>query len=66
MVVHSDSRGKGIGKQLLSEAEYWAMNQGAISTSLNSGNRSEREAAHLFYQRFEFTPKSTGFIKIIV
>ncbi|BBH24848.1 hypothetical protein Back11_61930 [Paenibacillus baekrokdamisoli] len=32
----------------------------AVSMSLNSGNRSEREAAHLFYQRIGFTPKSTG------
>lgn len=66
MVVQSDFRGNGIGKRLLSEAENWAMNQGAVSISLNSGNRSEREAAHLFYERFGFSPKSTGFIKNII
>jgi GNAT superfamily N-acetyltransferase len=66
MVVQSDFRGKGIGKHLLSKAESWAKNQGAISMSLNSGNRSEREGAHLFYQRMGFTAKSTGFVKIIV
>jgi GNAT superfamily N-acetyltransferase len=65
LVVQSDFRGKGIGRHLLLDAENWAKNQGAISMSLNSGNRSEREKAHLFYQRFGFTPKSTGFIKII-
>ena len=65
LVVQSDFRGKGIGKHLLAEAEHWAKNQGAVSISLNSGNRTEREAAHLFYQRFGFTPKSTGFVKII-
>lgn len=47
LVVQSDFRGKGVGKHLLSEAENWAKNKGAVSMSLNSDNRSEREAAHL-------------------
>jgi GNAT superfamily N-acetyltransferase len=29
MVVQSDFRGKGIGKHILSEAEFWAKNEGA-------------------------------------
>ncbi|WP_138754101.1 GNAT family N-acetyltransferase [Paenibacillus sinopodophylli] len=65
MVVRSEFRGTGIGTRLFSESENWAFCQGAASMSLNSGNRPEREAAHLFYSRAGFAPKSTGFIKMI-
>ncbi|MBM7564955.1 GNAT family N-acetyltransferase [Paenibacillus sacheonensis] len=65
LVVRGECRGQGIGRMLIAAAENWAKQQGAGSMSLNSGNRSEREAAHLFSQRLGFTARSTGYTKII-
>ncbi|MWC27143.1 GNAT family N-acetyltransferase [Paenibacillus sp. MMS18-CY102] len=62
-VVDERFRNKGIGKLLIQEAERWARDNGLVAIALNSGNRSEREAAHLFYRRAGYTEKSTGFIK---
>jgi GNAT superfamily N-acetyltransferase len=63
LVVHSDYRSKGIGRLLLSRAEEESKALGVSGIALNSGNRSEREAAHAFYERLGFEKKSTGFVK---
>ena len=62
-VVDSNHRRRGIGKQLLLETERWAKEQGAIAIGLNSGNRSERLAAHSFYASKGYETKSIGFSK---
>ncbi|MEK9198500.1 GNAT family N-acetyltransferase [Ureibacillus sp. 179-F W5.1 NHS] len=62
-VVKSNQREKGVGKMLLNACEQWAIEIGAKTITLNSGNREEREVAHLFYKRNGFEGKSTGFIK---
>lgn len=62
-VVESDSRGGGIGKELLRFAENWAKENGATMVTLNSGNRIERNNAHAFYERCGFEGIATGFYK---
>ncbi|MCA0987565.1 GNAT family N-acetyltransferase [Guptibacillus algicola] len=62
-VVDSESRGIGIGKALLRFAESWARESGATMVTLNSGNRTERKAAHAFYERCGFEGNATGFYK---
>ncbi|GLI84004.1 N-acetyltransferase [Rossellomorea marisflavi] len=63
LVVDSSIRNKGIGGELLKEAETLAKSLGATGMGLNSGNRTEREDAHRFYERMGYTAKSTGFVK---
>ena len=64
-VVDSQCRRRGIGEKLLLETERWAIEQGAIAIGLNSGNRSERLAAHRFYAQMGYEQKSTGFSKAL-
>jgi len=63
MVVGKENRSKGIGKLLINEAELWAKEIGTDTIVLNSGNRQERQAAYIFYQKMGFEIKSSGFIK---
>lgn len=65
-VVSSNYRRSGIGEKLMIETERWAREQGAIAISLNSGNRTERIAAHQFYTKMGFEGKSTGFSKSLI
>lgn len=62
-VVDDNYRKKGLGKLLLAESEEWAMSKGAAGIVLNSGNRTERIAAHAFYKAMGYREKSTGFTK---
>lgn len=62
-VVDSASRGKGVGKKLIEEAENWAKEVGASGVGLNSGNRPERYSAHIFYKKMGYIEKSIGFSK---
>ena len=63
LVVDEDYREKGIGKNLIQEAEKWAKLQNITTITLNSGNREERKSAHEFYQHLGYLPKSIGFFK---
>jgi GNAT superfamily N-acetyltransferase len=65
MVVGKDFRNMGIGKKLMMEAENWAAEIGANSILLNSGNREERKAAHVFYQKIGYEIQSSGFVKYL-
>jgi GNAT superfamily N-acetyltransferase len=65
-VVDSNYRGKGIGKNLIQEAESWARRQGAIGIGINSGNRVERLIAHKFYMNMGYEEKSIGFAKNLI
>ncbi|MCM3176308.1 GNAT family N-acetyltransferase [Cytobacillus horneckiae] len=66
LVVDSNYRNKGIGKQLLEEAENWAKKIGATGIGLNSGNRPERIRAHKFYKNNGYVEKSIGFAKRVI
>jgi GNAT superfamily N-acetyltransferase len=66
LVVDSNHRNKGIGKQLLKEAEIWAKKIGATGIGLNSGNRPERINAHKFYKNSGYAEKSVGFAKRLI
>ncbi|MDR4886000.1 GNAT family N-acetyltransferase [Fredinandcohnia sp. QZ13] len=65
-VVDSNFRRKGIGKELLEEAESWARRGGAVGIGLNSGNRRERINAHKFYKNMGYVEKSIGFAKSLI
>lgn len=62
-VVKNGVRNKGIGKLLIQASEDWAIGQGADSVVISSGNRDERKAAHMFYQKLGYAIKSSGFFK---
>lgn len=57
LVVDSGYRGKGIGSQLVANAERWAAAQGAVRVSVVSG--LQREDSHRFYERRNY--QRTGF-----
>lgn len=63
LVVDSQTRRAGIGKELITSAEVWAAEHGVKISSLNSGNRAERESAHEFYPRLGYEARSTGYSK---
>ena len=65
LVVNSSYRRMGVGKELIQRAEEWALASGTDTLLLNSGDREERKAAHLFYLHLGFEQKSLGFVKKI-
>jgi len=62
-VVKRSVRNKGIGSLLIKASEDWANELGADSVVISSGNREERKAAHVFYQKMGYAIKSSGFFK---
>jgi GNAT superfamily N-acetyltransferase len=62
-VVKQTRRELGIGKILIKASEDWAVDQGANTVLINSGNRDERKAAHVFYHKMGYVVKSSGFVK---
>ncbi|HEY4325580.1 MAG TPA: GNAT family N-acetyltransferase [Mucilaginibacter sp.] len=62
-VVKKNARNKGIGQQLINASEDWAVELGMDSVVISSGNRNERKAAHIFYQKMGYVIKSSGFFK---
>ena len=52
LVVDEALRGRGIGAQLVAEAERWARERGALRISLTSA--LHRRAAHAFYERIGY------------
>lgn len=65
LVAKETHRNMGVGKALVKAVELWAKQIGANAIVLNCGNREERQAAHIFYQRLGFEAKSTGYLKRI-
>ncbi|WP_172252607.1 GNAT family N-acetyltransferase [Saccharibacillus deserti] len=63
LIVSEQERGSGIGRRLLKAGEEWARGLNAAYICLNSGNRSERQAAHHFYRHCGYSSLSTGFSK---
>lgn len=62
-VVKNDVRNKGIGKLLIKASEDWAVEQNIDTIVISSGNRDDRKAAHIFYQKMGYAIKSSGFFK---
>jgi hypothetical protein len=44
-------------------SEDWANEQDIDTIVISSGNREERKAAHIFYQKMGYAIKSSGFFK---
>lgn len=63
LVTKESYRNKGVGRALVEAVERWARAMGCNAIVLNCGNREERRAAHIFYQRIGFEVKSTGYMK---
>lgn len=62
-VVKENCRKMGIGKKMILAVEDWAVEQGVNTILINSGNRADRQASHLFYERMGYGVKSSGFVK---
>jgi len=62
-VVKESCRKMGIGKKMILAAEDWAIEQALHTILINSGNRIERQASHLFYEQMGYSVKSSGFVK---
>jgi GNAT superfamily N-acetyltransferase len=62
-VVKREARNLGIGKILIGASEEWARQEGLNAVVISSGNREEREAAHVFYKKMGYAIKSSGFVK---
>jgi len=62
-VVKRSARKLGIGKILIEASERWAREQGLHTVVISSGNRAERDTAHVFYQKMGYAIKSSGFVK---
>jgi len=65
LVVKQTRRKQGIGEKLIEAAEAWATREGLNTIFVNSGNREERIAAHIFYPRMGYILKSSGYAKQI-
>ncbi len=63
LVVNIQFRQLGVGQKLINTAEELARQTNTQSILLNCGNRDERQAAHKFYTKVGFEPKSIGYIK---
>lgn len=63
LVTAHEFRQQGIGKTLMEAAENWAVEIGADTVLLNSGNREERAVAKTFYLGIGYEIKSSGFRK---
>jgi GNAT superfamily N-acetyltransferase len=57
LVVHSERRGTGVGKLLMSAAEEWAREQGCRTVRLRSN--ISRAGAHAFYERLGYREAKT-------
>ncbi|WP_407352702.1 GNAT family N-acetyltransferase [Luteimonas sp. R10] len=61
LVVRNDSQGRGLGRQLLREAERRARFAGAARLEITSG--SQRTDAHAFYKACGYSDGTLRFIK---
>ena len=63
LVVTSDAQGRGLGRQLLREAERRARSGSAARIELTSG--SQRTEAHAFYRACGYKDSSVRFVKLL-
>ncbi|MBX3218733.1 MAG: GNAT family N-acetyltransferase [Labilithrix sp.] len=63
VVVRAAHRGRGIGTQLMSHAEAWAHEHGAIATELHVW--SFNEAARRLYERLGYATRSVRMERVL-
>ena len=65
LVVSADTRGRGIGRQLMQAAEAWTKEQGGALLVLRSNIL--RKETHMFYERLGYaaTKTSLNFSKML-
>jgi len=61
LVVHPESRGKGVGRRLVAVAEGFARDCGCARLELTSA--AHRQEAHRFYVKLGFSPRPVRFTK---
>ena len=64
MVVTPEAQGRGIGRQLLREAERRARSGGAARLEITSG--SQRREAHAFYKACGYSDGTVRFVKALL
>jgi len=64
MVVVPDAQGRGVGRQLLREAERRARTGGAARLEITSG--SQRTEAHAFYKACGYSDGTVRFVKTLL
>ncbi len=64
MVVTPEAQGRGVGRQLLREAERRARTGGAARLEITSG--SQRTDAHAFYKACGYSDGTVRFVKALV
>jgi GNAT superfamily N-acetyltransferase len=64
MVVTRDAQGRGVGRQLLREAERRARTGGAARLEITSG--SQRSDAHAFYKACGYSDGTVRFVKTLL
>jgi GNAT superfamily N-acetyltransferase len=64
MVVTPDAQGRGVGRQLLREAERRARTGGAARLEITSG--SQRVDAHAFYRACGYSDGTVRFVKTLL
>jgi GNAT superfamily N-acetyltransferase len=64
LAVSSQSRGSGIGAELVTALERWAVSRGARDIIVNSAFRRTR--AHAFYERLGYAGTGVRLVKRLV
>ena len=62
LVVAEDSRGSGVGRNLIDELEKWFAESPCIRYEVTSGEH--RAIAHKFYEKLGYLPDERRFIKL--
>ena len=63
LVVSAPQRGRGVGSALVTRAEQWAAEKGAVRVSVTSGGH--REFTHGFYERRNYERTGLRFTKLL-
>jgi GNAT superfamily N-acetyltransferase len=64
LVVRDDTRGRGVGRALVTAVEHWARERGAERVVVTTALR--RAGAHAFYERLGFEFTGRRYVKSII
>jgi GNAT superfamily N-acetyltransferase len=64
LVVRDDTRGRGVGRALVTAVEHWARERGADRVVVTTALR--RAGAHAFYERIGFEFTGRRYVKSII
>ncbi|MFC4777352.1 GNAT family N-acetyltransferase [Paenibacillus sp. GCM10023252] len=64
LVVHSEYKGRGIGRSLMGFVNSWSAEKGSSVLYLTSGMKEERKAAHKFYKGMGYEITGYRFVKL--